>query len=75
MNIAFYKQRKIALVSAGNFDDLTGMVGPAEHNKQQLQVLYTQTKMSTFNGMDYVFEPARDRPVVSDYHHMEDDQF
>jgi len=31
--------------------------------------------MSTFNGMDYAFEPVRDRPVVSDYHHMEDDQF
>jgi len=51
------------------------MVGPAELHRQQLQVLYTQTKMSTFNGMDYAFEPARDRPVVSDDHHMEDDQF
>ena len=31
--------------------------------------------MSNFNGMGYAFEPVRDRPVVSDYHHMEDDQF
>ncbi|XP_039650535.1 P2X purinoceptor 7-like [Perca fluviatilis] len=32
-------------------------------------------KMSNFNGMGYAFEPVRDRPVVSDYYHMEDDQF
>ena len=31
-------------------------------------------KMSNFNGIDYAFEPVSDRPAVSDYHHMEDDQ-
>ena len=30
--------------------------------------------MSNFNGIGYAFEPVRDRPAVSDYHHMEDDQ-
>jgi len=31
--------------------------------------------MSNFNGMDYAFEPVKERPEVSDYQDMEDDQF
>ena len=48
------------------------MVGPAKVYRLQCSM---DMKMSNFNGIGYAFEPVRDRPAVSDYHHMEDDQF
>ena len=47
------------------------MVGPAKVYRLQCSI---HMKMSNFNGIGYAFEPVRDRPAVSDYHHMEDDQ-